>query len=202
MSQKRVWFVSVLAAMGLVAGLARGDLIWLNSVIINDFSGNPLPASETDPTAGAFAQLIQITLGSTPSSFVGSGNGTSGNDVVVQIQHAGQGDDLFEPGIFPGLQYSVNVSGFYYVRVFDAPQLTLSAWNQGVSAPIPSGAGYYYQSAVFEYSHNEFAPTPIFDFASAGGQTLNVVPEPTVVSLLAVGLAVFSGVRRRLARAA
>jgi|GEM_PF-3480652 len=181
--------------------ISYADLWWGNTGAISNINGVAIAAHDTDPTIGAFAQLIRITDGTpTPSAFVLSGNGVSGNDEVYATAHAGQGDDLFINGIFP---FQLGVIGeeedYYYVRVFDAPQATLADWNLGVDAPIPASSQYYYESSAFNYTHNEFVQSD-FDFAQAGGQTLNLVPEPSVFVLcLAGATALRLLVRRRLA---
>jgi len=176
-------------ASAAVAGLYWGS----GNNVITDFNGDPVPTSGSfDPTVGAFAQLIRITSGSSPSDFVASGNGVSGFDQVVATVYSGLNDDLSDPGvfayagttIFSGSEYN----GWYYVRVFDAAQPTVDAWNLGNNAPIPTGASYYWQSATYNYTHNETEPS-YFNFGS--GQTtlpINTIPEPGVLALIALGL--------------
>lgn len=204
--------LSLLVVLGFVATHASlGSLRWGSDAnVILDFNGNPVPsASEEiapfqplDPTVGAFAQLIQILVGNQPFAFVNSGSGISvGNEVVIDTMYSGQYDDILEtPGAFPrsidGILNGSQFNGFYYVRVFDAPQATVEAFNLGVNAPIPAAAQYFYQSEVYAYTHNDLMQS-IFDFGP--GQTLNAVPEPGTVLLMAMGLVGLFVHRRRVA---
>ena len=64
----------------------------------------------------------------------------------------------------------------------------MEAWNLGNSAPIPTGASYYFQSGAYSYTHNETEPS-YFNFGA--GQTtlpINTIPEPGVLALIALGL--------------
>lgn len=192
--------VYVVVAGVLIAQIAVAGLRWgSGSNVILDFNGDPVSTSDSfDPTAGAFAQLIRILVGDTPSAFVASGSGVSGNDEVADIMYSGQYDDLSDPGTFNFMPATIfndsAFDGFYYVRVFDAAQATLADWNEGTDAPIPAGAQYYFQSTVIEYTHNPLEPT-LFNFGS--GQTLNLIPEPGTMALLAAGLIGVAAIRRK-----
>ena len=201
-----------LIVLGVIASqVSFASLRWGNGsdVILNEL-GNPVPTSSEevapfiplDPTVGAFAQLIRILVGATPYDFVNSGSGISvGNEQVVETMYSGQHDDLLETeGAFnftsvPILNGS-QFDGIYYVRVFNAPQATVEAFNLGNAAPIPSGATYYWQSATYNYVHNDLSPS-VFNFGP--GQTLNAVPEPGTVLLMAMGLVGLFVHRRRAA---
>jgi hypothetical protein len=190
----------VLTALLLTAS-AKADLAWYNTGAISNFNGVAVATDDTDPTIGVFAQLIHITSGAEASAIVNSGSGVSGFDVVWDVSFAGRGDDLhFEnPGLFPlrtgvfGLE-----NGYYYVRVFDAPQATLEDFNLGTNAPLPSSSQYYWQSDAFSYTHNEVSPSQ-FDFAPSGGQTLTLIPEPNVLALIFIGAAGLAYARRKRA---
>ncbi|HMO52508.1 MAG TPA: PEP-CTERM sorting domain-containing protein [Kiritimatiellia bacterium] len=205
--------LTALFTVAMMSHLSFGSLVWGTDGSILNFNGQPVPSSSEelapfipqDPTVGAFAQLIRILSGNQPFSFVNSGSGISvGNEQVVDTMYSGQWDDIMEtPGAFP---YSINsllngsqFNGFYYVRVFDAPQASAAAFNLGNAAPIPAGAQYFYQSSVLNYTHNDLAQT-VWDFTGAlGGQTLNAVPEPGTVLLMARGLVGLFVHRRRVA---
>ena len=189
-----------------------GALRWgSDAAVILDFNGNPVPSSSEelspftplDPTVGAFAQLIRILTGSTPFEFVNSGSGISpGNEQVVGTMYSGLYDDLLvTAGAFPRSTDGTflngsEFNGFYYVRVFDAPQATLEAYDLGNAAPIPAGAQYYYQSSVYEYTHNPLVES-IFDFGP-GQTTLAVVTEPGTLALLGVGMLGLAARRRMI----
>jgi hypothetical protein len=190
--------ILALLLIALLTFSASANFIWSGGGLVN-FNDVLLPASETDPTVGAFVQLIMITNGSVASAFVNSGNGTSGNDIVVQASYLGQGDDLFEPGLGSGFYYFEGASSFY-VRVFDAPQATLGDWDSGsLGAPIPVNSQYYFQSHVYSYNFNPLAPTSTdFNISEFGNKTINVVPEPGVLAMMGLGLFGLATVRRRL----
>lgn len=179
---------------------AFADLRWGSTGAISNAVGSAVATSDTDPTVGVFAQLIRILEGSEPSSFVNSGTGTSGNDIVWNTAFAGQNNPLHgdQPGEFT---FQVGVIGpelgLYYVRVFDAPQSSLSDFNMGTNAPIPEASQYYWQSAPYNYSsHNEILPTT-WNFAPSGGQTLTLIPEPNVLALILMGAAGLAYARRK-----
>ncbi|MDD4737235.1 MAG: PEP-CTERM sorting domain-containing protein [Kiritimatiellae bacterium] len=184
--------VSMSVAVLLAAAVGvHADLYWENSVAITDSGSTPLAASWNDPTVGCFAQLI-MSSGTTANPFVNSGSGVSGGDAVMATMYCGMGDEWgYSDGIFP-MQGTAAVSGsagngYYYVRAFDGAQ-TLSEWNNGTAAAIPTSAAYYWESAVHEYTHNASLPDR-WDFAASGGSTLNMiaVPEPTTLAFLGLG---------------
>jgi len=173
--------------MGLVSAV-QADLFWFNSVSINDQSNVPLTASETESSVGCFAQLIYCGANATIDPFVTSGSGVSGDDSVLATMFAGQGDMFYSDGFFPvqgtAAISGANPNGTYYVRVYNAPNLSFASGN---SAPIPSGATRYFQSTTYSYTHSETLPDN-FDFASSGGQTLLPIPEPAMLGLGIIGL--------------
>jgi hypothetical protein len=189
---------AALASLAMVVS-TKADLFWFNSVNILDFNGDPVAASDTDSTVGYFAQLIFAGLA--PDGLTLSGNGTSGDDAVVATMFAGQNDFLFVDGIFP-IQGTAAVAGAggngnYFVRVFNAPNLN---FGDGNSAALPAGATHYFQSAVHAYAHSEFSPDN-WDFAPAGGQTtMELVPEPSVMAMMAMSLLVLGKLRRRFVK--
>lgn len=194
--------VMVLAAVSLLsAHVALAAMSWGNAPnVITDFDSDPVPTSDSfTATEGAFAQLIRILVGTDPFGFVNSGSGISvGNEEVMDVAYSGQWDDLADPGTFTftptPILNDTAFNGWYYVRVFDSPQATLADWNEGTDAPIPTGAQYYFQSSTFEYTHNPLEPS-FFDFGS--GQTLNLIPEPGTMALLAAGLIGVVAIRRK-----
>lgn len=195
---KRTLYASLLTAV-LFTLSASADLGWYNSGAISNFYGVALATHDTDPTIGPFAQLIRITSGTEPSAFINSGSGVSGFDAVWNVSFMGEGDDLHNenPGILPPRQGVTGAeNGYYYVRVFDAPQTTVTDFNLGTNAPIPSASQYYWQSDTFLYTHNDSFPTQ-FNFAPNGGQTLTLIPEPNVLALIFMGAAGLAYARRR-----
>lgn len=194
--------LAMVAIMLLLAVTANAGLFWGSGAnVITDFNGDPVPTSNNiDPTEGAFAQLIRILSGTNPYDFVPSGSGINVlNEQVVDVMYAGLYDDLADPGVFAfntaAILNDVSYNGYYYVRVFDAPQASEAAWNLGTSAPIPSSAQYYYQSSVLNYSHDN--ENPPIDFYFGPGQTLNAIPEPTTMLLMAGGLIGMLAIRRK-----
>lgn len=176
---------------------ARADLYWSNSQAILDSNGDPVPASDSDFTIGYFAQLIFAGANNTADAFAPSANGVTGDDVVAATKYAGQGYFLFEDGFFP-LELTPSIigsagNGFYFVRVFDAPN---PDFELGVSAPIVGN--FYWQSEIHEYTHSPTTPDQ-WDFAPSGGQTtLAIVPEPGVLAMMGLGLFGLAAARRRL----
>ena len=196
---KKIVVALVLGAF-LFAQMAMASLQWGSGAnVITDFNGDPVATTDSfDPTAGAFAQLIRILNGTTPWDFVNSGSGIdTANEVVMDTMYSGLWDDLSDPGTFafgPEMFNNTSFDGTYYVRVFDAPQGTVGEWNQGTNAPIPSGASYYFQSSTLTYSHDDLNPV-VWNFGS--GQTLNAIPEPSTVLLLAGGFLGIMAIRRK-----
>lgn len=189
-------FLALLAMGSVLAFSAQADLYWFNSGAILDENGDPVKADEFDSTIGYFAQLI-FAGNDGPDAFVPSGSGVSGNDVVVDTMFAGMGDFLYTDGFFP-LQPGPAVagassSGEYFVRVFNAPNLN---FVDGNAADIPGTATYYYESSSISYTHSDTLPE-LWDFAPMGGQTLNVVPEPSTLAMLGISLAALARLRRR-----
>lgn len=186
--------VSFIAAFASLA--AHADLFWYNNFAVLDENGDPVTASETDHTVGYFAQLI--FAGASPDAFVASGNGTSGDDAVIETMFSGQNDFLYVDGFFP-IQAVAAVlgsggNGDYYVRVFNAPN---PDFYDGTSAEIPASATHYWQSDVHTYTHSDTLPDT-WDFAPSGGQTLTViVPEPSVLAIMGLGLFGLASARRR-----
>lgn len=198
--------VLVLMLLGFFsAQVAMGSLRWGSGInVITDYNGDPVETSDSfDPTAGAFAQLIRVLNGTTPYAFTGVGSGIdTANEAVMGVVYSGLNNDLSDPGTFAfPLVYSFGSSdynGTYYVRVFDAPQASVAAWNQGTNAPIPAAAAYYFQSETLAYTHNELSPQT-WNFGE--GQTLNpiAIPEPTTMLLMVGGFAGVMAIRRKRA---
>lgn len=197
---KRVLTVAALVAF--TTSLSFGGFKWGSGInVITDFNGDPVATSDSfDPTVGAFAQLIRILSGSEPYDFVNSGSGIDTlNEVVVDTMYSGLYEDLSDPGTFSFGPFILNDSAFdgtYYVRVFDAPQANVGDWNLGGDAPIPASAQYYFQSATYNYVHNDLAPVT-WNFGS-GQTTLAIVPEPGVLAMMGLGLFGLAAARRRL----
>jgi len=175
------------------------DLFWLNSAPILDETGSPVGASQTDPTVGFFAQLIFAGANNVVDAFDPNyaGNGVSSDDVVVDTMFAGENFFAATAGFFP-IQSTASVigaagNGIYYVRVFNAPNISFAS---GPSAPIVGS--YYWESATHSYTHNPTTPDQ-WDFAPSGGQTtIAIVPEPSVIAIMGLGLFGLASARRRL----
>jgi hypothetical protein len=189
----------------LVVHSSHANFLWGTDSVVSNFTGNAIPTSPffgpADSTAGAFAQLIRILTGSNPFAFVNSGSGIDVvNEQVVHTSFSGQSlfanEGTFEFQNAASLN-STNFNGFYYVRVFDAPQASAGDFDLGNAAPIPAGAQYYFQSEVVNFAWT-LSPAEPWDFAPSGAQTLNVVPEPGVLAMMGLGLFGLATVRRRL----
>jgi len=187
----------VLFIVALMGFQAKADLFWNNSVAILDFNSDPVAASQTDSSVGYFAQLIFAGANNVADAFSPAGNGVTSDDVVIDTMFAGEDYFLFQDGFFP-LQSAASVigsagDGVYYVRVFDAPN---PSFGSGTSAPVVGS--YYWESDTHTYTHNQTIPDQ-WDFAPSGGQTtIAVVPEPSVIAIMGLGLFGLASARRRL----
>jgi hypothetical protein len=191
----------VLVAGLLITSAAKADLFWFNSLPILDFDGNEVASDQFDSSISAFAQLIFAGANGVADSFAASASGVTGDDVVAAIMHAGQNDFLFflNPGLFPLQEFPAVIgsggNGNYFVRVFDSPSASFGA---GLAASVPT-SGYYWQSEIHTFTHEDPpSPPDNWDFAPLGGQTLTVVPEPSVMAIMGLGLFGLAAARRRL----
>ncbi len=192
--------VVVAVLMATVSGYA--GLYWGSgvNVIYNSNGSTPLATSDSyDPTAGAFAQLIRILVGTDPYGFTGTGNGTSaGNESVMAVTYSGQNDDLSDPGTFQyaGATILANSSydGTYYIRFFNAPT-TAGEWADNMNI-YPTAATHYNQTVTYAYTHNESVPST---FQAASGSTTTAIPEPATLALVGLGALGLRLIKRRKA---
>jgi hypothetical protein len=122
----------------LVAGeRAFGSFTWLNFDInaLKDSTGGQLKGS-TDFSQGCFVQLIDAGADQTNSPAVYYGDGTSGDDRVVQTAWIGYGYEGAD-GIVSKLFEQAVVNQLYYVRAWSKPS---PDFNQGV---VPSNGALY-----------------------------------------------------------
>jgi hypothetical protein len=147
--------IAVLACLLLSGGAANAGLVWGNSGAITNERGTAVASSRTDSAVGSFAQLIWAGANETADAFVRSDTGLSGDDVVVATVFSAE--DFFSaplPGIFPMRVLALTATDSnktYYVRVFNTPN---PDYAEGVSAPAPLRATYFWQSAPHVYEHN------------------------------------------------
>ncbi len=180
------------ALAGLTWGAETEGLPVLNSDSSTELSlGN-------SATTGAFAQLIRILVGNTAYTFTGTGTGIDVvNETIADTMYAGQWNDSLPNGYFPynttTILNNTSFNGFYYVRVFNAPQSSQSDFDNSL---IPSTATHYYQSAAFSYTHDVLSPAT-FDFGD-NATTIAIVPEPGVLAMMGLGLFGLASVRRRM----
>ncbi|MGA1193315.1 MAG: PEP-CTERM sorting domain-containing protein [Kiritimatiellia bacterium] len=188
-----------LLSLLLCTQLSNAALLWGNSSPILDFTGSPVPASN-DSSIGFFAQLIYAGTNSVADAFDHdlTSNGVTSDDVVVSTAHAGQGVAAFlvQDGIFPlatGVSGGSENNGTYYVRVFDAPN---DNFGLGTFAPIVGS--YYWQSSTHSYEYSATTDDQ-WNFAPSGGQTtITIIPEPSVIAIMGLGLFGLASARRRL----
>ncbi len=180
--------LTALVSVMILASAVHADLYWMNSLAINDQNGVALAADESDYTIGCFAQLIYCGANNSIDFFSVVGSGVTGDDVVMATMFAGQNEPFFSDGFFPAQSVPAvtgpNPDGIYYVRVYNAPNANFA---QGNSAPIPTTATHYFESATYNYTHSGTTPNT-FDFAPDGGQTMNLIPEPAMLGLGVIGL--------------
>lgn len=188
-------FILVVAVAGFALS-THADLRWGNSGAISNFynlsGGAALAADQSQSSVGCFAQLIYAGLNGSADLFTTSGNGVTGDDVVVDTMFAGQDDFDATAGIFPtrAAEFFPDNStrnGDYYVRVYNAPNLDFA--GLGTNAPVPGGATYYFQSEEHTYAYDvQFGFPDNFDFAPDGGRTTLPIPEPAALGLGVIGL--------------
>lgn len=179
-----------MAAMGLAATANA-------SITINWFSGNGIDHPLGGPLpAGALVQLIW-----TPDNIIGTldpfnPTATEGNDILLQDNYnvlpgAFAYGDQFDDGVGPlaGVTEATLLSGYVYVRVF--------------STAAPAIGDYYGVSQLIGNPLNDADPPPgIPDFLDISpiqdtpfNSWIQIVPEPSVLALAALGAAVVA-VRR------
>jgi hypothetical protein len=163
----------VVLAFLLCSGAAsNADLVWGNGGAITNERGAAVASSRTDCALGSFAQLIWAGPNETADAFVRSDTGLSGDDTVVATVFSAE--DFFAapaPGIFPMRVLALNAADsnkVYYVRVFNASN---PDYSEGVSAPAPLRATYFWQSEPHAYQYSELLDDH-WDFAPVGGRTL------------------------------
>lgn len=151
---------------------SESALLWGNSGAITNERGTAVASTETNSTIGTFAQLIWAGPDETADPFVRSNTGISGDDAVAATVFSAE--DFFTapvPGIFPMRVLALGAadsSKVYYVRVFNAPN---PDYAEGLAAPAPLRATYFWQSETHAYAHNELLDDH-WNFAPSGGQTL------------------------------
>lgn len=194
-------FVSLFCALILLANVAKAGLTWgaeiPDSPVYNSDGTTELVLGST-ATSGAFAQLIRILVGSNPYAFSGTGTGIDlVNESIVATMFAGEYNDTLPNGYFAyntsTILNNTSFNGNYYVRVFNAPQSTQTDYDNAV---IPTAATHYYQSTAFSYTHDDLSSFT-YDFGG-NSTTIAVVPEPSVMAIMGLGLFGLAAARRRL----
>jgi hypothetical protein len=189
----------LMAAIGGMVLSVQADVWWSNTGIIINLNGDPLPASDVDPSIGCFAQLVYTgangmadlfdiaPVADLPNTGV---TGVTFDDVVVATMFCGQGASLDGAvnGIFPQQEIPANIktSGDYYVRVFSAPGV-YSGTNAVIRRTLDT---YYWDSPEYTYTYSPMSPPDSWDFAPAGAQTTlpTAIPEPAALGLGIIGL--------------
>lgn len=192
----------IIILLALVGSVASANLLqWGNSEQIKDQNDTLLTTTFSGTaTLGAFAQLVYTGAGATIDPYTDSGNGVSGDDVVVDIHFAYgiNGADVpvfFQAGFigtFGLIDSDIDTAvenGNYYVRVFNGVNINYSDGNSAAVAGVET-ITHYWDSPVFNFSYSETNPNENFNFTSSGTPAVDdwqAVPEPASMALIALG---------------
>lgn len=188
---------------------AQDALNWFTLSEVGQKGGGLVAYNSGDITLGALVQLIRVT-GGVSSDPIYSGNGTQGNDVVIDWSGVGYGafDATFNNqgtlgtgNVYPTLASSSSV----YVRVWNLP--TSGSGNlptpQVYAAEGGRSGAYYYQFSIAQISGLPSPGASIYNYEvpaiTDASWTFLAVPEPGSMALGLLGLGVIL-IRRRLMR--
>lgn len=182
---------------------ACADISWFNSstnLVYYADGMTPLFGIKGSSDVSAFIQLIYAGANENIDTIVASGNGVTGDDVVVATSYIGanlpgsSGSTSHYGRVNGGTFTDDIVGGYYYVRAWTAPSPDFD------SGLIPASlTNYYGNSALFlaEPGHEPPAPPQDFNFGGAGGfSTAISVPEPGTALLVCAGLLLCAAARR------
>lgn len=162
---KKIKTYALLIAVLLICGeLFAGQLFWETYFSnIRDSAGNPLPA-------GSLIQLIDAGGDWTNNPATYFGDGTTGDDKVVQVGAISAG------GTFSGDFSGALTNNFYFVRAWSG-ELPFQTSN------VPSFPALYNDSAIYQYTGYTNLPSPwditfYFDGASGWATTKTALPAP------------------------
>ncbi len=195
---KRTLYVLMAALIPLIA---HADFEWFNTSTnrITASDGiTPLPGNRTNSSMGVFIQLIYAGADDTIDPAHIWGDGTTGDDEVVETAWMGQ--FIFDPDrdgwMNPfGVVDDDDTSRYYYVRV----------WSE----PSPNYAlGYVPMITVDAYGDSFLWQNPgtvppgipdEFNFGGTAGFSTNLqaIPEPRALALVLLGLFTVRLIRRR-----
>ena len=192
----------VLAACGAALN-AVADINWYNTStnrVLNADLSTPVMSSWNDGSMGAFAQLIYLGANGDFDAAGKTGSGASGDDQVVAVSWVGRG--TFDSGFISSgsSTYTGDLAeAVYGVRIWSAPSPAFNVSNP--LSPVPAGAGVYYGNSPKFFTTDSDPDVPPgaqpFNFAGNGfATTLQAIPEPAALVLLAGGLAVLFRYRR------
>ena len=182
-SMKKSLLISVV--IGLTSTALANALLW-GTVGTVTCQGVPVATSKSDPFVGAFAQLISVGANGVIDPLVYSGNGVSGDDVVLDITFSYGGSFIgTKDGKFKFIDGGLVFSQSVYVRVYNEAN---ENYNDGVSAAITGGVvRYYWESSIHTFVYDS-APTAFDDqWDFTGGSGAEVIPEPTTLLLFVIG---------------
>lgn len=194
-----VGFLTVVATAGMV--VATPALKWSITGTsspadwLGDQNGTALSSSQTDPTIGCFVQLIYASGGTIDPIDMSNLDGHGGTDVVVAWGYCGFGTGvgIVEGYFVSGASRQANVSAYvatvdqFFIRTWNAPVNSAGSYTLGY-APIGAngGATYYGDSALHTLASNAVADD--WKLTSGFDTTIAVVPEPSSLALLIVGV--------------
>lgn len=195
--------ICILATMFTSVAFATPVLQWgitsstSPSDVLGNLSGTALTGSKNDPLVGCYIQLLWTGANGVIDTInVANSDGHGGDDVVVARGYVGYGTGL---GTTAGYFYSTAVNGAntstyivgtdsFFMRTWNAPVASAGAYTAG-TAPIAT-ATYYGNSGT-----HVLADSPTYDdwkLASGFDTTIAIVPEPSTIGLLGIGLAVLA----------
>jgi len=192
---KKISLTFVVLVLAVGSSLADVTFTWGTATLGKAYASDGitlLPATGSSATAG-FCQLLYIGLAY--DGIASSGNGTMGDDVVLQTSYVGTGAMSF-PGTILGTYINSTYApgSQFMIRFFDT-----ASPNYGAGL-VPT-TGNYGMSQVYLTTQvqNSTPASESFLFNANYSATTAVVPEPSTVALMLAGLGVlgFRRIRRK-----
>jgi hypothetical protein len=194
---RKLVIVVAVAIMVPFSVMAQGiswfaDANWLNYAD----GSTPLAGSLNDSSVGCFVQLLWVGLEGVINDAYNYGDGTGvSDDLVVSTIWVGYnvGDDGYFSNVFVPDGGDIVEDRYYFARVWSAPSANYA------SGLVPSGGAVRYaNSSTWQYP-KENPVADLFDIAGDGdlNTTLQAIPEPGMIALMALGLMTLRIARRR-----